>query len=162
MYWISRVLRTVIKLILFSALLNLILFVFCPNLALWLISRPFYCINFTKLTWQIIKNPQSEKALYYRGIYRIEYGSKKGAISDFTQAIKVRSKKPKLKKIAAPYYKRGRAYERLGDVKKAISDYSIAAEIYKQYGKISDAEFILQKRQNLIERECKSINTIEC
>ena len=144
-----KILSTIVKFILFSIFFNLIIFLFSPNLAFWMISRPFYCITFTKLTWQIMKNPHSEKAFYYRGMYRSEYGSSKGAISDFTQAIEIRSKKHTLKQIAAPYYQRGQEYKEIGDLEKAISDYTIAAKIHKQNGQIWNSEFILQERQDL-------------
>ena len=127
-------------------------------------SRPFYYIEFAKLSWKIKKNPNSESAFYYRGVYRREYGDRKGAISDFTKAIEVRDRKPKtLKKLAAPYYQRGKEYERSGDIQKAISDYTTAAEIYKQHGKIWEYEFILNQRQRLIQRECQSLtNGFKC
>ncbi len=155
---VSKTLSIVSKVVIYTILLNLIIFMFAPGLGFWLVSRPFYYIHFIQLSWAIMKAPNSEMAFYNRATYRSEYGDIKGAISDFTKAIEVRSSNPQLLgREASAYYQRGQEYNLLGDIQKAISDYTTAAEIYKQHGKIWEYEFILNERQSLIQRECQSL-----
>lgn len=140
---------------LFSILLRIILlcpviFIFSPNFSIWLISRPFYYVKFIELSWKIHKNPNNKMAFYNRATYRSEYGDRKGAISDYTKSIEVRSKYFSGKE-ASPYHKRGQEYELIGDLEKAISDYAKSAEIYKQGGNIEQYEIIFNERLELIQ-----------
>lgn len=148
MYLILNISQTIFRIILSSCLV----FIFVPDVAIWLVSKPFYYAKFIELSEEIRINPNSKMAFYNRATYRSEYGDRKGAILDYTQSIRVRTKYFKGKEASA-YYQRGQEYELIGDLERAILDYAKSAEIYKQYGYIDKSKTILKERIDLIK--CK-------
>jgi tetratricopeptide (TPR) repeat protein len=74
-----------------------------------------------------------------RGNVRSDLGDKKGAIDDYTQAIKLKPDKD------SAYLNRGVDRFDLDDKKGAIDDYTQAAEIYKKQGKMKESLNILNR-----------------
>ena len=62
------------------------------------------------------------------GLDKRKKGDNRGAIEDYTKAIKL---KPD---FAGAYYNRGIVYKIQGDKKTAIKDFQKAAELYQQQG----------------------------
>ncbi len=117
-----------------------------------LLINGHYYISSLELSWKIVRNPNDIMAFYNRGTVRSQYGYHRGAISDFTQAIKVRSRKPStLVRAASAYFQRGQEYELMGETKRAILDYQTAAAIYKKYGEISTYEQVNYEIIRLLE-----------
>lgn len=85
-------------------------------------------------------NPNHAKAYYNRGIVRSEMGKYQAALGDWTGAIWGRGtlvpRPPDLLpqislnyKFIQAYYNRGNAYLEMGDIQKAIDDYTKAIKI---------------------------------
>jgi tetratricopeptide (TPR) repeat protein len=119
-----------------------------PKLTIGLIFSFNYYLEVTKLSWVIMNNPNSAKAFNDRGTWRAEYGDRQGAISDFTQVIKIESNNPKSIN-GSPYVDRAQEYEITSDLKKAIADYQKAAKLYKQEGEIFNYKMAIDDIKNL-------------
>lgn len=114
-----------------------------------------YYLEITKLSWVILNNPNSAKAFNSRGTWRAEYGDRQGAISDFTQVIKIESNNSKtINRSASAYVDRAQEYEIAGELEKAIADYQKAAEIYKQEGDMNNYERAIDEIKDL-EKQSK-------
>ena len=97
-------------------------------------------------------------AYYNRATVRRQYGDHKGAISDFTQSIRVRSASPEtLVRAASPYHKRGQEYYRIGEKNKALADYKKALELYKQHDEIQRYYQIINVIENELEQREKEL-----
>ena len=131
------------------------------NLLLFLLVFGQFYILFAQSTWEIINNPNDIWAFYNRATVRRQLGDRKGAISDFTESIRVRSANPKtLIRAASPYSKRAQEYYYLGEKNKALADYQKAAEIYQQHNEMEHYQQILNEIE-LIEKEDGHQNTVK-
>ena len=79
-------------------------------------------------------------AYYNRGIVKDELRDHKGAIADYSEAIRLDPE------YVNAYYNRGNAYELLNDTPKAIADFQIAALLYRKNG---DTTWLNKSRQRI-------------
>ena len=120
-----------------------------------------------KATQAIRSNPKAEEPYYQRGNTRLLIGNYKAAVADYTEVIKLNTGRFGFTRVA--YWNRARAYEKLGEKQKAISDltkligndsvnvdeYLLRARLYRDLGNkenaIADykvADRILQQQLN--------------
>ena len=85
--------------------------------------------------------PLSAEAYFIAGNEKNKLGDYKGAIADYTAAIRL---KPD---FARAYYNRGEAKDKLGQISEATSDLQIAGKLAKQVGDTSLTVAIEQKLQ---------------
>ena len=85
--------------------------------------------------------PLSAEAYFIAGNEKSKSGDYKGAIADYTAAIRL---KPD---FARAYYNRGETKDKLGQISEATSDFQIAGKLAKQAGDTSLTVTIEQKLQ---------------
>jgi tetratricopeptide (TPR) repeat protein len=99
----------------------------------------------------IRSNPQDANAYFNRGTIRAEHGNRRGAIEDFTEAIRIISNDSSdLSTLAGFYDRRAQEYRIIGNKRKALSDYQEAARIYKQLGDKTRYELVMQDIYSMI------------
>jgi tetratricopeptide (TPR) repeat protein len=120
--------------------------------SLWLLTsfcQVAYLPNTIKLNLRILTNPGDSMAYYNRATVRKECSDNKGAITDFTQVLRIDPMN------ASAYHHRGRLRQGLGDAKGALQDYQEAIKIYTQEQRTQNRERVLDdiKRMPLLQKE---------
>lgn len=127
------------------------------NLLLFLYTFGYYYVLYVQTSWVIFNNPNDEMAFYNRATVRSQFGDYKGAISDFTESIRVRSSNPKkLVRSASSYFQRAEEYNNIGEINLALADYRKAAKIYQKYNRMEEYYRMLNQIEQIEKKHSQS------
>ena len=101
------------------------------------------------------RSPSTPQAYKERGDTRSNNGDKKGAIADYTEAIRLNSS------FAPAYYNRAIDRVAIGDKKGAIGDFKKAAELFGNQGRRSDRQDALNEIAKL-DGDVQTANSSNC